>query len=113
MVSLRGLLAIEAAAFAAAALIHSGAFRNGVNDPGAAIAESVIGLVLALGLVASWTAPGLLRPIALGTQAFALLGTFVGLSLLILVGPFSVVELAFHVALVAMLVYGLVVAWRS
>ena len=76
----RLFLSLEAAAFFAAALVHSGVLLGGYEHWKAATAESVIGLVLAGALLASLVAPGWSRLVGLAAQGFALLGTLVGLS---------------------------------
>jgi hypothetical protein len=111
---IRSILALEAAAFGAAALVHSGTLIQGYEHSKAAIAESVIGLVLLIGLLASVTMPRLSRTVGLAAQAFALLGTFVGIfTIAIGVGPQTKLDIAFHVVLVAGLVTGLVVVARQ
>jgi hypothetical protein len=111
--SIRFWLILSAAIFAAAALIHFQVLMEGYDDPSAGIAESVIGGVLLLGFVltlflAQWT-----RLIAIIVQVFALLGTFVGLTLLLTVGPSSGLDLTIHLVMVAALAIGLTVAFRS
>lgn len=114
MAFLRRLLAIEAAAFAAAALVHTGVVVDGFTDPAAATAESVIGLVLAVGAVLAWTRPDWTRIVALAAQGFALAGSLIGLYLAVRgVGPNTVPDLVFHVGIVATLMYGTVAAWRA
>jgi hypothetical protein len=50
----------------------------------------------------------------LATQAFGLLGASIGLYLAVRgVAPDSAADLVFHVAIVALLVWGLVVAWQA
>jgi hypothetical protein len=74
----------------------------------------VIALALLLGLVLSRTRPASARTAELVAQGFALLGTLVGiLTIAIGVGPRTPPDLAYHVGIVAVLVWGLVVAARS
>lgn len=114
MAFLRRLLALEAVAFAAAALVHTGVIFRASVDPGAAIAESVIGLVLAGGAVLTWTRPDWTRPVAIGAQGFALAGSLIGLYLAVRgVAPNTVPDLVFHAGIVAVLAYGLVRAVRT
>jgi hypothetical protein len=109
MTFLRRLLAIEAAAFAAAALVHSGVLIRGSTDPGAAIAEGVIGLLLAVGAVVTWRWREWTRPVAIAVQGFGLVGALIGLYLAVRgVAPNTAPDLVFHVAIVATLTYGLV-----
>lgn len=110
----RGFLSLEAAAFFAASLVHSGVLLHGHEHWKAATAEGVIGAVLAAGLLASVVAPRASRMAALATQAFALLGTFVGLfTIAVGVGPRTAPDLAFHAAIVAVLAAGLVRVGRG
>jgi len=105
----RGFLALEAAAFLAAAGVHSGLVLRGHEHARAATAETVIGVVLAAGLLASVLAPRWSRAVGLGAQGFALLGTCVGLlTIAIGVGPRTAPDLLFHGRIVAVLVAGLV-----
>jgi len=111
---IRSILALEAAAFGAAALVHSGTLIQGYEHSKAATAESVIGMVLLIGLIASVTIPRSSRTVGLAAQAFALLGTFVGIfTIAIGVGPQTKLDIAFHVVLVAALLSGLVVVARQ
>lgn len=113
MAFLRGLLATEAAAFAAAALVHSGVIIGGFEDPAAATAESIIGLVLVGGALLAWSRPSWTRRVALAVQGFALAGSLIGLYLAVRgVGPNTVPDLVFHVGIVVTLVVGLILAAR-
>ena len=46
-------------------------------------------------------------------QGFALVGTFVGLTLLITLGPRTLLDFSIHVVMVALLVIGLIVTVRT
>ena len=111
----RLFLAVEAISFGAAALVHAGWLASGYEHREAAIAESVIAGVLTLGLAASLLAPASSRAIALAVQAFALLGTMVGVFTMVIgVGPQSAFDIALHAGFIALLIAGLtVVARRS
>lgn len=107
------LLAFQAALFAAASLVHAGVLLGGHEHSRAAIAEGVIALALLAGLIASLVRPASTRTIALVTQGFALLGTLVGTFIIAVgVGPQTTADYVFHAVLLALLVSGLVVAWR-
>lgn len=107
-------LAFEAVAFLAAAVVHSGALIGGFEHRKACIAESVIGAVLLAGLAASLFRPRATRVIGLCVQAFALLGTLIGLfTIAIGVGPRTVPDLVFHAGIVVALVTGLGVVVRD
>jgi hypothetical protein len=110
---LRPLMALEAAAFAAAALVHSGVIIGGFEDPAAATAESIIGLVLVGGAKLAWSRPAWTRRIAVSAQSFALVGSIIGLYLNLVVGPGTVPDLVFHAGIVITLVIGLVLAVRA
>ena len=110
---IRLFLAIEILVFASAALVHSGWLIGGYEDAGAGIAESVIAIVLLAGLVVSWIRPASTRDAGIAVQAFGLLGTCVGTALLIFVGPRTVLDVVYHVVMLALLVWGLAVALRS
>ncbi|ABC83294.1 hypothetical protein [Anaeromyxobacter dehalogenans] len=104
----RWFLAVETVAFLGAAGVHAGVLWRGHEHARAATAETVIGVVLGLALLAAAARPRWSRRAAIGAQAFALLGTAVGLfTIAIGVGPRTAPDLAFHVAIVATLVVGL------
>jgi len=101
-------LALEAAVFGCAALVHAGALIRGYEHVRAEIAEGVIAAVLIAGLAASLFAPGTSRPIGLAAQAFALVGTLVGLfTIAIGIGPRTAFDLVLHTTMIALLVTGL------
>src|SRR5512146_339585 len=75
---IRVFLAVEAAAFFLAASVHAGLTLHGFEHQKACIAESVIGVVLAAGLLVSFLSGQATRVAGITVQAFALLGTLVG-----------------------------------
>jgi hypothetical protein len=108
------LLLVEGASFVAASMVHRGAFVSGYEHGKAAVAETVIGSLLLAGFLAAWTAPRWRRTAAIGVQAFALLGTLVGLfTIAIGVGPRTGPDLAYHAAILALLGYGLATVARA
>ena len=114
MKHVRLFLILEALGFALAALVHAGVLVEGYQHREATIAESVISAALAVGLAASLAAPGWALGIALGVQAFALLGTGVGLfTIAIGIGPQSAFDLVLHAGFVALLVAGLISVARE
>ena len=113
MRDLRPLLLAEAAAFAIAALVHFGVLVDGFQDETAGTAESIIGLVLLSGAAVSWLRPNWTRAAALLTQGFALLGSLVGLYVAVVIGPTTIPDMVFHVGIVAVLAWGIGVAWRA
>jgi hypothetical protein len=111
---IRGFLLVQAAAFAAAALAHSGVLVHGHTHQQARIAEGLTALVLLAGLALSWLHPAWTRPAGIATQGFALLGTLVGLvTIAVGVGPQTTPDLAYHLAILALLIWGLVTAARA
>ena len=106
--TVRWFLAIEAVAFFAAALVHAGILASGYEHSEAAIAETVIGVVLTAGVAATVMAPHSSRTIGLAAQGFALLGTLVGIVTMIAgVGPRSAFDTALHGGFVTLLAAGL------
>jgi hypothetical protein len=106
-------LAIEAIAFAAAALVHAGVLADGYQHRSAMIAESVIAGVLTLGLAVSVTSSRSSRAAALTVQSVALLGTLVGIVMIAIgVGPQSRFDVALHAGFVTLLIAGLAVTAR-
>jgi hypothetical protein len=109
--SLRALLLAEATAFITASLIHGGYLVAGYQHRAARIAESVIGIVLVAGAALAWVRPRLTRGAALLAQGFALLGTLVGVFTIIMgVGPRTVPDIVYHIAIVILLAWGLFTA---
>ena len=109
----RGFLTMEAAIFATAVLIHTGVLMRGFEHPKASVAESVIGLVLFVGLAATVVVPAPSRTFGLAAQGFALAGTLVGLfTIAVGVGPRTALDLIIHTIMIALLVTGLVSVTR-
>jgi hypothetical protein len=107
-------LLFEAAAFFGAALIHFGVLMDGYEHQKAGTAETVIGVVLLLGLVMTWIRPGSTRGAGLAAQGFALLGTLVGIfTIAIGIGPRTLPDIIYHIGIVVALVSGLVVSARA
>jgi hypothetical protein len=107
------ILALEAGAFASAALLHSGALVASHHHAEAAIAETVIALVLFGGAAVAMLAPGRSRAAGLAAQGFALAGTLVGIfTIAVGIGPRSPLDYALHAGFVAALITGLVLVAR-
>jgi hypothetical protein len=112
--AIRAFLAVEAATFVVAAMAHFGILVPGYGHGAAAVAESVIGLVLVTALAATWLRPASVPSIGLGAQAFAFLGTLVGVfTIAIGVGPRTVPDVLYHVAILGVLAWGIAVANRT
>ncbi len=105
-------LAVQFALFAFAASAHFGVFTD-MNDPGAAIAETVIAVVLLAGLARTFTKAADVRSVALGTQGFALLGTLIGITLVLTVGPTETFDVTVHSLMLITLLAGLAVTSRA
>ena len=109
----RWLLLAETALFGAAALAHAGVLMSGFEHARARNAESVIAMVLAVGLASTWLAPSRAGGIGLGAQGFALLGTLVGISMIVIGrGPRTAFDLILHAVMLALLTFGLIAAGR-
>ena len=110
----RAFLAAEAAAFYAAALLHSGTIVESHAHWKAATAETVIGTVLLAGLLVTWLRPDWSRTAGLAAQGFALLGTCVGIVTIIVgIGPRSPLDYTLHAGFIALLVTGLRRVWHG
>ncbi len=104
----------EGLTFVAAALTHYGVLLRGYQHLYAGRAESVIAAVLLGGWALTWIRPAACRVIAIVVQAFALLGTFVGLyTIYVGIGPRTVPDITYHLCIVIVLVIGLIVAFRT
>lgn len=111
--TVRGLLLVEAVSLFVAAALHAGLVIPGPFDD-AAIYEATIALVVLAGLAVTYLRPAWTRGVALATQAFALLGAFVGLFAVVsALGPNSPLDVVYHVGLIGVLTAGLVVAWQQ
>ncbi len=111
--TIRLFLLLEGASFAVAALVHGGVLVAGYMHRQAAIAESTIALVLLVGCALTWVWPARTRLIGLVAQVFAVLGTLVGVfTIAVGVGPRTVPDIAYHLAILVALAWGLVVAAR-
>jgi hypothetical protein len=112
--AIRLFVFVEGAAFIAAALTHFGLLVGGYEHQKAGTAESVIGIVLLVGLALTWARPESTREIGLAVQAFALLGTLVGIfTIAIGVGPRTAPDIAFHIGIIIVLAWGLTVTARA
>ena len=87
---------------------------QGYEHREAMIAESVIGTVLLVGLAMTWVRSRSSSSITTGVQAFALVGTFVGIwTIVVGIGPRMLPDIVYHAVIVLVLITGLVVVWRS
>lgn len=109
---LRLLMLAQIALFAFAAGVHAGIGRS-ETDPAAAVAESIIALVLAGGLILGLVRPAEARTSALVSQGFALAGTLLGLTLVLTVGPTHTFDVVMHSTMLVALTTGLLLIWRQ
>jgi hypothetical protein len=111
---IQGLLLVEGVAFLGASLTHFGVLFHGFEHREASIAEAVIATVLATGLVGTILRPGSSRLIGLAAQGFGLAGTLIGVfSMVRGFGPRSTPDLIFHLGMLAVLGFGLIIAYRA
>jgi hypothetical protein len=111
---LRTFLLVEAVAFVAAALVHFGVLVHGYEHAEARTAESTIASVLVVGLALTWVRPERSRETSIAAQGFALLGTLVGiLTIIVGVGPQTAPDVSYHIVIVTVLVWGVIVAVRA
>jgi hypothetical protein len=112
--TIRLILLGEAAAFASAAMVHAGLLVSGYEHREARIAETAIASALVAGLVSTWIWPMRTPAFGLAAQGFALFWTLVGiLTIAIGIGPRTAIDVVYHVAIVVVLLWGMVVARRA
>ena len=112
--AIRLFLLFEGIAFIIASLIHLGVLMRGHEHRPAGTAEGLIGIVLLMGFVLTWVLSRWTRGIGIAVQAFALVGTCVGIyTIAIGVGPRTIPDIAFHFAIVIALIAGLIVTFRA
>lgn len=112
--TIRLFLLVEGFAFVMAALMHFGLLVSGYAHRQASIAESVIACVLLAGVVVSFARPTATMRAGLVAQAFALLGTLVGIfTIAVGVGPRTVADIVYHILIVILLATGIVVIMRG
>jgi len=114
MKATRILLFLEATAFAAAALVHSGVIPRSYAHHRAAIAESVIAVILLVGWALTFLSLPVARGTAIAVQALALFGTIVGMIATIIgIGPQTLPDTVFHLMMLLVLMGGLVAFARA
>jgi len=108
------LLIAEGTAFAIASVVHSGVLVDVSVDPSAQFFEGLIAVVLFGGAIVGSLRPGWTRWAAALAQGFGLLFSLIGTYLaLIRLGPNTIPDIVFHVAVVVTLAIGLVAAIRA
>jgi hypothetical protein len=112
--SIRLFVLFECVTFIAAALTHFGVLVKGYEHVKAGTAESVIAIVLFVGLILTLIWPQSTRGIGLTVQGFALVGTLVGIFTIVIgVGPRTIPDITYHIVIVAVLVWGLITTSRA
>jgi hypothetical protein len=107
------LLFTQGAVFAIACTIHAGLLFTGYEHHRAIVAEAVLAAVLVVAAVSNVADTPWRARIGLTAQASALLGTLVGLWMVLIgVGPRSPLDVL-HAAMVLMLAVGLTWTWRA
>jgi hypothetical protein len=111
---LRRFLLVELVAFAVAALVHGGLLLEGYAHQEAYFAEAAIATALLIGLIVTFVRPASARQAAVAAQGFALFWTLIGVLMIATGrGPQTTLDIVYHVAIVATLLWGLATARRS
>jgi hypothetical protein len=107
-------LMVELALFTFAALVHGGVIPGAETYPRVAVVETVVAVVLAAGVLMSFVSPAQTRPVALFTQAVALLGVVVGVVTIIMgLSPKTVGNIVVHAVMLITVALGFAVAKRG
>jgi hypothetical protein len=110
-----GLMIFVAATLAVASGLHLSGSVHGRSEPfdaeHAGVAEAIIGIVLITGAVGMVRAPARARTVGLATIGFATVGFLVGLNFTVRGG--HIPDVAYHVALLPVLVGSLIVLLRA
>jgi hypothetical protein len=110
--TLRLIMALAAASLLVAAALHAGLVIEGPMDQ-AAMYETGVAVILVIGLAMTFVGPAWARWGGLAATVLALGGASIGLYVAILgIGPNTLADMIYHVALIALLLLGIVVAWR-
>lgn len=110
--TLRWIMAVAALSLLVAAALHAGLVIPGpFND--ASMYETGVASVLIVGLGLTFIGPAWARWGGLAATVLALAGTSIGLYVALRgLGPNTVPDIVYHVALIALLLVGIAVAWR-
>ena len=110
--ALRWIMAVAALSLLVAAALHAGLVISGPFDD-AAMYETGVATVLLVGLGLTFVGAGWARWGGLAATVLALAGASIGLYVALRgLGPNTVADIVYHVALMALLVLGIGVAWR-
>lgn len=108
------IIVIQIILFFLGVLTHAGLMPFGKAHTQAMRAETVIAVVLLFGLIAAIVQKPWSRKAVLGTQIFALLGTLVGLVMIIIgVGPQTEFDLVLHAGMIFSFIVGLWILYRK
>jgi hypothetical protein len=109
------LLLFEAATLAVVASLHLGGVLDGGSEPfdptAAGIAEAIIGVALAAGAAGFLRRSARAREIAVATTLFAIAGFVLGLTFTVRGG--GGIDIAYHAAMLPLLLLTLIVLLRS
>jgi hypothetical protein len=110
--TLRWIMGVAAVSLMVAAALHAGLVIAGpFND--AAMYEMGVAAVLLVGLGLTYVGPAGARWGGLAASALALAGATIGLYMALRgLGPNTVPDIVYHVALIALLLVAIAVAWR-
>lgn len=110
--ALRWIMGVAALSLLVAAALHAGVLIPGpFND--AAMYETGFAGVLLVGLVLTFIGPAWARWGSLGATVIALAGASIGFYVALRgLGPNTVPDIVYHVALIALLLVGITIAWR-
>ena len=110
--ALRWIMGVAALSLLVAAALHAGFIIPGPFDD-AAKYETGVAAVLLIGLGLTFVGPAWARWGGLAAAVLALAGATVGLYLALRgLGPNTIADIVYHVALIAVLLAAIVVAWR-
>ncbi len=111
--ALRWIMGVAALSLLVAAALHAGFVTPGpFND--AALYEAGVAGVLIVGLMLTFVGPGWARWGGLAAIVLALAGASIGLYMALHgLAPNTVADIVYHVALIALLLVGIAVAWRG
>jgi hypothetical protein len=107
-------LMVEVALFTFAALAHGGVIVTGYEFPKAAMAETVIAVILGAALIMSFVSPTTTRTVALITQGVALLAVVAGVVTIVMgISPQTLQNIVVHAVMLITLGLGFAVAQRG
>lgn len=110
----RSALALQGLIFLVAVSIHFGVLLQGYQHRYAGTAESIIAVVLIIGLLVTLAVPSWARAAAIAAQSFGILGVVVGLFTIVVgIGPRTGLDLALHGVMLITLIAGLIIAVQT